>query len=82
MAIQSSNKMLYPSDEGELSITFASFNPRTYFAAKSRMTAANPQTARESLPVAVHMEHSLKNPVDGSQFVLPSGVYPFVSLFY
>jgi len=31
------------------------------------------------MPIVVHIEYSLRNPVDGIQFVLPTDAYPFVS---
>jgi transcription initiation factor TFIID subunit 2 len=33
----------------------------------------------EFLPITVNISYSLRNPVDGFQFVIPSEAYPYVS---
>jgi transcription initiation factor TFIID subunit 2 len=77
---------LSESDEGELSIaipsqvSIAAPTPPPNPSGMATPAAANPQTAPEYLPLIVRIEYSLKNPVDGIQFVLPSDAYPFVSL--
>lgn len=32
------------------------------------------------MPIVVRIEYSLRNPVDGIQFVLPADTYPYVSV--
>lgn len=32
------------------------------------------------MPIVVRIEYSLRNPVDGIQFVLPTDAYPYVSI--
>lgn len=32
------------------------------------------------MPIVVRIEYSLRNPVDGIQFVLPTDTYPYVSV--
>jgi hypothetical protein len=34
----------------------------------------------EFSPITVHIVYSLRNPVDGFQFVIPTEAYPYVSL--
>ncbi|KAI6112477.1 hypothetical protein EDD16DRAFT_1167057 [Pisolithus croceorrhizus] len=34
-------------------------------------------TGPEFMPIVVHIEYSLRNPVDGMQFVLPTDAYPY-----
>ncbi|KAH7886186.1 hypothetical protein F5I97DRAFT_2026435 [Phlebopus sp. FC_14] len=36
-----------------------------------------PAPGPEFMPIVVHIEYSLKNPVDGIQFVLPTDAYPY-----
>jgi hypothetical protein len=39
-----------------------------------------PTLAPEFAPIVVHIAYSLRNPVDGLEFVFPNDSYPFVSL--
>jgi len=41
-----------------------------------------PVPGPEFMPIVVHIEYSLRNPVDGIQFVLPTDAYPYVSTFH
>lgn len=70
---------LSESDEGELSIAIPSqvsvIAPAPTQNGPS--TSTNASNAPEYLPLVVRIEYSLKNPVDGLQFVLPSDAYPF-----
>lgn len=39
-----------------------------------------PAPGPEFMPIVVRIEYSLRNPVDGIQFVLPTDTYPYVSV--
>ena len=39
-----------------------------------------PQVVPEFSPITINIAYSLRNPVDGFQFVLPTDSYPYVSL--
>jgi len=39
-----------------------------------------PVPGPEFMPIVVRIEYSLRNPVDGMQFVLPTDTYPYVSV--
>lgn len=39
-----------------------------------------PAPGPEFMPIVVHIEYSLRNPVDGIQFMLPTDAYPYVSV--
>ncbi|KAF4611399.1 hypothetical protein D9613_004170 [Agrocybe pediades] len=82
---------LQESDEGELSISIPADVPLKH-SGHSATTLANdvstpePQTpgysqnlptGPEFSPIVVHIAYSLRNPVDGFQFVVPSDAYPF-----
>lgn len=78
---------LSESDEGELSIgippqvTIEATNQPTAPTTSTTANAAS-QATHEFMALTVRIEYSLRNPVDGIQFVLPSDAYPFVSLTF
>lgn len=41
---------------------------------------AQPQTMPEFAPIAINIVYSLRNPVDGFEFVLPTDSHPYVSV--
>ncbi|KAF8665397.1 hypothetical protein AX16_000416 [Volvariella volvacea WC 439] len=79
------------SDEGELAITIpkaVSLKQSGHITAGLVSETATPepqtpgpshvaQTVPEFLPITVHIAYSLRNPVDGFEFVLPTDSHPF-----
>lgn len=63
----------HASSDSEGSILAATPEPPT----PSILHASTP--SQEFLPIVVHVEYSLRNPVDGIQFALPTDAYPYVS---
>ncbi|KAH9486347.1 Transcription initiation factor TFIID subunit 2 [Psilocybe cubensis] len=84
---------LQESDEGELSIAIPaevalkhSSHSSTGISFPNDVSTPEPQTpgfnqsnglVPEFSPIVVHIAYSLRNPVDGFEFVLPSDAYPF-----
>lgn len=46
----------------------------------TRASSLAPTTTTEFAPLVVHVEYSLRNPVDGVEFVMPTDAYPYVSV--
>ena len=47
---------------------------------QTRASSLAPTATTEFAPLVVHVEYSLRNPVDGVEFVMPTDAYPYVSI--
>lgn len=45
----------------------------------TRAGSLAPGQATEFAPLVIHIDYSLRNPVDGLEFILPTDAYPHVS---
>lgn len=60
----------------QLEVTQTVATPEPQIPGPSQTPAPGP----EFMPIVVRIEYSLRNPVDGIQFVLPTDAYPYVSV--